>query len=58
MKLEWVLCPICGTKLGKRDPNSNVKHTGIYIDCKRCKNLIELGKVPMPVPVPVVKKAI
>jgi hypothetical protein len=52
MKLEWVLCPICGTKLGKRDPNNNVKHTGIYIDCKRCKNLIELGKVPMPVPVP------
>jgi hypothetical protein len=53
MELEWVLCPLCGTKLCRRDPAVNVEFTGIYIDCKKCKQRIEIKPVPVPVPVPV-----
>jgi transcription elongation factor Elf1 len=47
---EWFKCPICGQKILKISHNAQAQ--GIYIKCKKCKNIIEIT-VPNPNPEPV-----
>jgi len=49
--LKWYHCPICGQKIFQIDTNARAE--GIYVKCKKCKNIIEVRLEPKLEPEPV-----
>nr|DAQ27891.1 MAG TPA: DNA-directed RNA polymerase II subunit [Caudoviricetes sp.] len=37
---KWYMCPICGKRLVQFD--NTTKCEGIYLQCKRCREIVEI----------------
>lgn len=52
-EIKWYFCPICGQKLCQVAPGAK----GVYLKCKKCRNIVEIKyeEEPKPGPEPVIQ---